>query len=509
MSIPVLPRLSDYLDLWAARHGDVEAAVGPDIRWTYLDLRAEVAKVKRALVAADVRAGERVAVLGLPNPRFLAVYLAVLDLGAVFQGLNPKYTEPELDHVLSDGRPSVVVDVLEPSTRSEEAAARAVHEKADVMDPFEGAADAGEPAAAPAPRDRGAIDRSPALLVYTSGTTGRPKGALLPHRGVSLCAATQADHFNLGVGSRVICNLPINHVGGLVDLTAMTIACGGTCVFQERFDPSDYLRLTETERVQFWLAVPAMLALVERCEEFDATNLSSLEHIVWSGGPISMSLGRRLQERCPSVANAFGMTETVGNVIFTEIGADLAVCCETVGRPDPRYEVIVARPDGTECDVGEEGEILVRGDFIMLEYLNHPEATARTIDKDGWLHTGDVAVRRETGDIEFHRRMSDMYKSGGYNVYPREIELALEEHPAVELACVLGVPDDLYGEVGHAFVQSKDPELTPELLRTFARERLANYKVPKTMTITPQLPRLSIGKVDKGALRQRLEGARA
>ena len=171
--------------------------------------------------------------------------------------------------------------------------------------------------------------------------------------------------------------------------------------------------------------------------------------------------------------------------------------------PDPRFEVRIARSDGTPCDIGEEGEIQARGPFIMLGYLNRPEATAQAIDADGWFHTGDVGRMDQDGRIRLAGRLTDMFKSGGYNVYPREIELALEEHPQVQAAAVVSVADALYSEIGVGFViPHAGAVLDAEELRSFLRTRLANYKIPKRLDICAEFPRLAIGKVDKRALRE-------
>jgi acyl-CoA synthetase (AMP-forming)/AMP-acid ligase II len=178
---------------------------------------------------------------------------------------------------------------------------------------------------------------------------------------------------------------------------------------------------------------------------------------------------------------------------------DLDILSETIGWPCPAYEFRLASPEGAEVPVGEPGEIQVRGDFIMLGYWNRPEATREAIDTEGWLHTGDLAMQREDGAIRLIGRLKEMFKSGGYNVYPREIEIALEAHPAVRLAAVLGVPDPVYTEVGHAFVMAEG--VSEEELREHCRARLANYKVPKRFVISADLPLLPIGKIDKRALR--------
>jgi acyl-CoA synthetase (AMP-forming)/AMP-acid ligase II len=310
----------------------------------------------------------------------------------------------------------------------------------------------------------------------------------------------QADYWFDGPGS-IVCNLPIDHVGALGNICATALVTGSTIVFQERFDAAGVLGLIERERVTYWGAAPTMFLLSVNTPEWRTADLSSLHKIIWSGGAAPIALIRALASRCSNLVTSYGMTETVGEVTFSDPADDLDTLSVTIGRPEPRYEVQIVRDDGSQCDEDEEGEIVVRGDFIMRGYMNEAEATAATIDPNGWLHTGDVARRRSDGCYVLVGRKTDMYKSGGYNVYPREVELALEEHPAVHQAGVVAVKDDTWGSVGHAFVLADPSEVRAEDLDTFVRERLANYKVPKRFTITPDLPMLPIGKLDKKALK--------
>ncbi len=197
------------------------------------------------------------------------------------------------------------------------------------------------------------------------------------------------------------------------------------------------------------------------------------------------------------------MTETTGSVTYTDDDADMATLVTTVGRPDPRYQVRIAGADGRPVPGGEPGEIQVRGDHIFLGYLNDPDATREAIDPAGWLHTGDVGVMQRDGNIRLVGRIKEMYKSGGYNVYPSEIELAIETHPSILAAAVVGVPDVLYSEVGVAFVVPvPDAPIGRDELIAYCRRRLANYKVPKRLLFRSELPQLSIGKVDKSALQR-------
>ncbi|MER7500938.1 AMP-binding protein [Nonomuraea pusilla] len=483
------PSIGDVIRAGAARHPAREALVHGANRWTWHDLDAEVDRWAGTLAGAGVRAGDRVAVASQPEPRFLFAFLAAARLGAVFQGLSPKSRPDELRYLLADTEPRVVLDPagllqgagLERAVLGGEELARAL--------------DAAAPLAAGPAVDPG----SAALIVHTSGSTGRPKGALLSHTSLIATARIQAERTFTGEAPSMLCNLPINHVGSVGNICMTVLVAGGRLVFQDVYDPREALALLERERVEYWGAVPTMLQLSVATDLWPRADLSHLKAILWSGGAAPRALVAELRRRCDRLLMSYGSTETVGEVCFADPGADDDVLTRTIGRPAAEYEVRLVAADGADVPDGEPGEIVVRGACRAIGYWRDPEATSRLIDADGWLHTGDLAVRRPDGNLELVGRTHEVFKSGGYNVYPREIELALESHPAVQVAAVLPVPHDLYGHVGHAWVQSPGGADPGELL-AHLRHRLAAYKVPKHLTVVEELPLLGIGKVDKRAL---------
>jgi acyl-CoA synthetase (AMP-forming)/AMP-acid ligase II len=285
------------------------------------------------------------------------------------------------------------------------------------------------------------------------------------------------------------------------DITIDTLVPGGTIIFQEQFDPDAMLSAIEPERITLFGHVPTVLQLLVNHPRFDLVDWSSVELIIWEGAAAPAELIRRLQAKCPNLANAYGMTETVGSVTFTFDTTDLDVLANSIGWPVPEYGVRVADETHQPVPPGATGEIQVNGDFVTLGYWNRPDATPDLFTPDGWLRTGDLAVLRPDGAYRLIGRLKEMFKSGGYNVYPREIELVLERHPDVAMAAVVGVPDPLYQEVGHAFVMvhpGRQP--TPEALEAHCRAELANYKVPKRFVVAAELPMLPIGKIDKRKL---------
>jgi acyl-CoA synthetase (AMP-forming)/AMP-acid ligase II len=517
---PRLERISDYPRYWARAAPDREAMVFEGRRWRYVELADQVDDCARALLAAGIKPGDRVATLTPPHPDFYVTFLAAASIGAIWLGLNPRYQRRELEHVVGDAGPRLLfarTRIRERRLDADLLAVQAGHpgvERIVVLDgdaPLPGASSFGEfltagrtvrEDALAAARERVAAT-DPCLVVYTSGTTGRPKGAVITHHGLVRVARVQNAIWPVAP-LRVINNLPVNHIGCVGDVTCDTLVPGGTIVFQEQFDPEGMLRLVEAERVTMFGHVPTALQLVVSHPRFDTTDFSSVQLIIWEGAAAPVDLIERLRAKCPNLANAYGMTETVGSVTFTFDADDAEVLADSVGWPVPEYGVRIARTDGATADDGETGEIQVKGDFVTTGYWNRPEATAELFTPDGWLRTGDLATQGPDGAIRLIGRLKEMYKSGGYNVYPREIEQVLESHPEVAMAAVIGVADPLYQEVGHAFVMPH-PGRAPavEDLERHCRGQLANYKVPKRFTVATELPMLPIGKVDKQALKAR------
>lgn len=478
MKAPLLPTIGDYVQHWAQRTPDAAAAADADGERDYARLAQDVDATASWLLTAGVRRGDRVAGLARPDAAFWTAFLATVSIGGVWVGLNPKHTETERHRVLADAQPTVVLNL------TADPAPVAAPDRAALVDARAGVTGA-----------------DAAALVYTSGSSGAPKGALLPHRGFTFCSVVQAEHWYTRT-PRVLVNLPVNHVGCLGDLGVATLVAGGAVVLQPTFTPAEVLSLLDRRQVTVWGAVPAMFELCVRDPAWAAADLSSLELIVWSGGAMPLPLARTLSMRGARLLNCYGMTETVGSITYTGASDSLDTLTSTVGRPDPRYQVRIV-VDGRDADVEEQGEIQVRGDHLFLGYHRDPHGTGAAFDND-WFRTGDRAVRQGDGSIRLVGRTSDMFKSGGYNIYPREIETALESHPAVTLAAVVGVPDSLYGEVGHAWVVAADG-LASDALRDHLRRHLANYKIPKAIHHVDALPLLPIGKVDKRALLSQLK----
>lgn len=504
MTPPELTTLDAYVTHHAAAAPRTEAAVFDGRRLDYAELERRVRHLAGALRAEGLLPGDRVAVLSTPRPEYLVLLNAILRAGGIYVGLNPRHTESEMAHVLGLTAPRRVfvldgalgLGVIGTVARAIDLAAHPV-----AVTPFRDLDDLDRPEAEPiAASGRAAED--PAVIVFTSGTTGRPKGATLHHSGLVHSALSQWDHLAVD-GQRLLSNLPINHVGGILNLTYGALVGGGTLVFQEKFDPAATLEIIEREKVSAWLQVPAMFQMIASHPDFATRDLSSLRAICVGGGALPAPILAALRRTGARIYVEYGQTEVMSTLAFADHGADDADLTTTVGRFDPRFDVRIADAAGSPCLPGEVGEIQARGDCVMRGYWNDPEATTAAFTPDGWLKTGDLALRRADGLVELKGRIGEMIKSGGYNLYPREIEVVLEAHPAVAGVVVVGLADPVYGEAAHAVVGLR-PDATVDAaeLKDWCARKLANYKVPRSFRRLDELPRLSNGKIDRLRLRQ-------
>ncbi|MBV7255316.1 AMP-binding protein [Pacificimonas sp. WHA3] len=519
---PSLSRISDYVSWFARETPEAEALVLGDRRIDYATFHRQVDELARALLASGVTKGDRVATLCTPSPDYFICFLATASIGGIWVGMNPRYQIDELEYVASDSEPVVLLARTAIDGRnyggeiaqlvSGHASIRAIvllDTERDEQLPSAlsysqfiatGALIAQDTLIAARERCGG---RDPCMIVYTSGSTGKPKGALLHHAGIA--------EFSLGQNRiwpisplRALNYFPVNHIGCVVDISCPTLVAGGTLVFMEHFEPRRSMELMVEERITLWGSVPSVFQLQLALEDIDTFDLSAVQLILWEGAAMPREIIDRLLEYGRPLASNYGMTESCGAMTVTPPTRDISVLERTVGWPFKGVEMRIAGGDGQPVAMGDTGELQALSPFTMVGYWNRPDATAEVVLDDGWLATGDLGKENPDGTYSIVGRAKEMYKSGGYNVYPREVENALEAHPAVDLAAVVSVTDPLWQEVGVAFVLLTCPASEADLKR-HCRSKLANYKNPKKIVIVDSMPLLPIGKVDKVSLRQRAE----
>lgn len=514
-----LRRLDDLLDHACELAHDRVAAMEEGRSLTYAGLRSAVDAYACALLAAGVKRGDRVAMLAAPSVDFWIAFHAAAGIGAIWLGINPRYQRREFEHVLADSDPALVV-AMSPFEGRDYCAELAALAPAAPMVCH------GEPSAGPASLEtflargasvsraelaaaRDAVDpEDPALIVYTSGTTGRPKGAMLSHRAIVASALANREWMGAANLESSVCAAPVNHVGAINNLCMPVLAACGRLIFHPRVDLPVLAEISRRERPSYLVSSPTGFAMMLQQPQGAADRLAYTRLIVFGGAVTPKPILEQIARPGLELANVYGQTETCGIITRTLPGASLEVMSQTIGQVLPGAEMRIGQPDGSgPAPDGVAGEIQVRGPYVMSGYFRNPEATRDAFTEDGFLRTGDLGVRRADGNVVFAGRLKEMFKSGGYNVYPVEVEQAICEHPAAQLAAVVSVSHPTFQEVGHAFVETAPgQDVDAETLRAFLRDRIANYKIPKGFTIAAELPKLPNGKLDKLALKQAAAG---
>lgn len=465
----------------------------------YRTLHTRTMRLAHALRARGVRRGDRIAYLGPNHPSYLETLFAAGTLGAVFVPLNTRLAGPEIAYQLSDSGAKALV-----YGPSHAGLVAGLPGSTDVRTYVEVGA---EYEAALASASEEAIDEpvSPddtCIIMYTSGTTGRPKGAMLTHANLTWNAINVLVDTDLIADERALVSAPLFHTAGLNMLTLPVLLKGGTCVLVEAFDPAATFDLIERHRITFMFGVPTMFEQVARHPRWAGADLSSLRILTCGGSPVSTPLIAAYQERGLTFLQGYGMTEASPGTLFLDAEHALSKA-GSAGVPHFFSDVRVVKPDLTLAEVGETGEVHVRGPHVMPGYWGLPEETAASF-ADGWFRSGDAARIDEDGYVHIVDRIKDMIISGGENVYPAEIEDLLLSHPDIVECAVIGVPDDKWGEVPRAVVVPREgASLDADEVLASLSGRLAKYKIPKSVVIADELPRTASGKLLKSRVRTR------
>jgi long-chain acyl-CoA synthetase len=526
----VTAKFATMVDLFrdaVARNPDAPALVYFDSTTDYADLNEQSDAFAVWLQARGVGRGDRVQVIAQNIPAFPVACLAAWKLGAVIVPGNPMYRAAELGQILADSEPSAILcqDLEIDAVREGMAIAGLSEIPLVIASPVEGVAEGyrycvptsrtscsgvtlpdiveqhrGE---VPAPIKLSSGDLG--LILYTSGTTGKPKGAMITHGNMTFNAETTQLWFALGEKDRILALAPFFHITGFICHIAAAFRAGCAMIMNYRFEPSLALRMIREQRPTCTVAAITAFNALMNATGASAKDFRSLEK-VWSGGaPIAPALLEEIRQKTGiAIHNAYGMTEVTSPVILAPHGVPMPVHDGVLplGIPIPSTDIMIVDDDGRELGFGESGEIVARGPQVMAGYWRNPTESAASLN-DGWMHTGDVGFRNAAGWIYLIDRKKDMIIASGFKVWPREVEDVLHEHPAVHEAAVVGVPDSYRGETVKAYVSLKSGHLaSSDLLTDHCRQRLAAYKVPRIIEIMDELPKTVTGKIQRAALRE-------
>jgi fatty-acyl-CoA synthase len=528
--------LGQVLDEAAERFPERDALVYVDrnLRYSYREFRERVDLLARGLLALGIRKGEHVAVWTTNVPEWVLLQFATAKVGAVLVTINVNYQSHELEYVLRQSKATtlflmdgyrdvdyvravytVVPEALGDSWPEHPAAKlpslrRLVHLGAGRrhgMTPFEELYALGEEIPIDALRAREAtLDPSePVNMQYTSGTTGFPKGVLLSHQNIGTNALAQAQVLGFTENDRLCIPVPFFHCFGSVMSTLLCVSSGAAMVPLESFDAKSALRALEQERCTAFHGVPTMFIALLDQPDFARADFSTMRTGIMAGAPCPIEVMRRVlrEMHMPEICITYGQTEASPGITMTRTDDSLERRVATVGRALPGVEVKIVDPEtGRTLPAGQQGELCSRGYNTMLGYYDMPDATAEAVDAEGWLHTGDLATMDEHGYCRITGRLKNMIIRGGENIYPREIEEFLYEHPDVLHVEVVGVPDRKYGEeVLAAVIPKKGRKLAEEDVRAFCRGKIARHKIPRYVMLLEDFPLTASGKVQKFVLR--------
>ncbi|RHW44307.1 AMP-binding protein [Dermacoccus abyssi] len=514
--------IGDNLDATVETYADHEALVDIESgrRWTYGEFLADVETLAAGLLEAGVEKGDRVGIWAPNCPEWTLTQYATAKIGAVLVNINPAYRSHELKYVLEQAGISTLISMPKFKTSNYARMIEQVKDESEQLarivfigkqtwdDLFAAGRDAGERGVAAVREIQAGLDNGEAINIqYTSGTTGFPKGATLSHRNIlnngffvgELCSYTADD--------RVCIPVPFYHCFGMVMGNLACTTHGAAMIIPAPgFDPVISLRTVEAERCTSLYGVPTMFIAELALDNFDEFDLTSLRTGIMAGSPCPEHTMRQVMEKMhmEEVSICYGMTETSPVSLQTRKNDTVAQRTQTVGRVGPHLEVSIVDPVTNEVvGRGEPGELCTKGYSVMLGYWEQDDKTAEAI-VDGWMHTGDLGVMDEDGYVAITGRIKDMVIRGGENIYPREIEEFLYNHPDIVDAQVIGVPDERFGEELMACVRLRDgaEELTAESLREYSSGKLAHYKVPRYVRVMDEFPMTVTGKIRKIELRE-------
>jgi long-chain acyl-CoA synthetase len=491
----------------SARHPNAVALVDGSRRISYAELDLRVGRIAANLAALGIGHTDRVALMIANRSEFVEVVLAVARLGAISVPINVRQQKPEIEAALADSEAKVFIHDAEVAARVPDAAALPALKHRYTI----GTTDADAVAyielfkPAPAPPRVAIAEDDVVSILYTSGTTGQPKGAMLTHLSVVHSCLHYRDALGLGPEDVSVLAVPASHVTGLVAIILTMMLVGGRVVILPAFNARRFLELASAERISHTILVPAMYNLCLLDQQFDRYDLSSWRVGGYGGAPMPLATIDTLANKCPrmSLCNAYGATETTSPTTLMPLGEGLAHA-DSVGKVVPCGEVRVMDEFGREVATGESGEIWIAGPMVVPGYWNNPQANAQHF-VGGYWKSGDIGARDADGYFKVFDRKKDMINRGGFKVYSAEVENVLSRHPAVLECAAVARPDPVLGEKVQVFVVARADEINEAELKQFCAQRLADYKVPDYVTVMPDaLPRNANGKVLKEALKQRI-----
>lgn len=477
-------------------------------------------RVASGFLKMGITKGDRVGIIGLNQPEWLYTYFAAAKIGAVVVGLNVRYRESELAYMINQSETKALVTITQLGDLDYRSFFEGFQDKIPTVEHFVFIGEGGFSgsrtfeALLNTPADKEAIEKVKAavkpndlmMIIYTSGTTGKPKGAAITQKSQMAAAVAQAEHSRITEEDLILLPLPFNHVGGITCGILTFLVGKGTCVLIPAFIPDVVIEQAIKYQPTVFAGVPTIHVLCMMSEKFQKWDSRDRVRVLVCGGAnAEPELLKKLMAAFPKAAmmNLYGLSESSGAAVMSTWDSDFETAVKSIGKPIGDFQVKTVDLKGNDLPSGEIGELLLKGNSVAAGYFRMPEETELAFDKNGWLHTGDMAYLDRQGYITLVGRKKEMYIQGGYNVYPVEVENLLVQHPKVLFAAGIGVPDPVLGEVGRYYIVPKPGvEIAEEEIKDFCRRNMADYKIPKQVIFRKELPLTPLGKVMKSALKE-------
>ncbi len=516
--------LSDYLEISAKISPKKEAIIYKDRKISYDEFFKATKNLAKFFLKIGIKKGDRIAVL-MPNcPEYLFAYMASSMIGAITVGLNPLYKGPEISYFLNNSSPKVLLmfdnyqqinyqkiifeniysgairDIIIYHTQPKKKnLLRNAYDFEKIL-----SQDHGIPDKKLQERRKLLSPDDGVLIIHTLGTTGKHKAVVLSHNNIISSRKAQIKQWEITSEDRILLHLHISHIGGNAVISGLMERA--TFIIMDHFNPVEALTLIEKEKVTFLGQVPTMYIMMFNVENFDRYALSSLRICTVAGAPAQPEIMKKIYTMSRgTLRTGYGLAETSGLVTYTTKDDPLETIIQTVGKPAPGVAVKVVDDKRTELPRGETGEIAIRGDCVFKKYYELPLETEKAVDKEGWFYTGDIGVINEDGYIRLLGHKKDIIITGGFKIFPQEIEAKLMKHPQIQLAAVCAVPDPVLGEIGRAYIVPKGDKLFKQSeIISYLEESLADFKVPRQFTFRKSLPLMPTGKVEKKFLQEEI-----
>ena len=489
---------------------------GQSIRYLELDEITDV--LASALLQEGFTKGDTIAILALNQFEWLYTYFAAAKIGVGVVALNVRYRETELEYMLNNSKAKGIVSIsgykgfnFASFFESYQEKVPTVKKYIFIESGFDGSLSFEELLNRPAERRKledckqSVMENDTVIVIYTSGTTGRPKGTMITNRSILESAKAQAEHLSIGENDCAVGNLPLNHVGGITCTIHALLLSFGSVVLIPEFIPETVLHEIHQVKPTIFAGVPTMFLMVLNHKDIEKYDLSSIKICIAGGSNVDPSQCEMIQFQFPNanIINLYGLSETSGACILTKLTDSLEKVQESIGVPIGDFKIKIVDSQQNELPNGEVGEIAVKGNCRAIGYYGLGEESKLAFSDDGWLYTGDIGYLDHEGYIYLKGRKKEMYIQGGYNVYPTEVENILLSHSKVSFAAGIGVPDPFLGEVGLYYIIPKEGvSISEEEIKSFCRQNLADYKVPRQIVFVKKLPKTPAGKIQKSVLKQ-------